>query len=101
MVTLSSGNVFEDMGLPNAAELLFKADLAIAIADAISRQRLTQTRAATLTGIDQPKISALINGDTRGFSVDRLLKTLTRLGQDIEIRVRDAKSARGRVSVAA
>jgi len=89
------------MGLPNAAELLFKADLAIAIADAIHRKHLTQSRAAALAGIDQPKISALINGDTRGFSVDRLLKTLTRLGQDIEIRVRDAKTTRGRVNVAA
>jgi predicted XRE-type DNA-binding protein len=89
------------MGLPNAAELLFKTDLAIAIARAIDRHRLTQSEAASLAGIDQPKISALLGGDTRGFSVDRLLKILTRLGQDVDIRVRDAKSSRGRVRVAA
>ena len=81
--------------------MLFKADLAIAIAHAIERHKLTQNRAATLAGIDQPKVSALLSGDTRGFSVDRLLKILTRLGQDVEIRVRDAKSPRGRVRVAA
>jgi predicted XRE-type DNA-binding protein len=85
------------MGLPNATELLFKADLAIAIARAIERLRLTQGRAASLAGIDQPKISALVSGDTRGFSVDRLFNILTRLGQDVDIRVREAKGRRGRV----
>jgi len=100
-VTWSTGNVFADMGLSNAGELLFKADLAIAVGRAIERRRLSQSRAAALVGVDQPKISALVNGDTRGFSVDRLLKILTRLGQDIDIRVHEAKNARGRVRVAA
>ncbi len=89
------------MGLPDANDLLFKADLVIAISQVILRRKLSQNLTAALIGIDQPKVSALVNGDTRGFSVDRLLKILTRLGQDVEIRVSSAKSARGRVRVAA
>ena len=100
-VTPSSGNVFADMGLPNAKELLFKADLVIAISEAIRRHRLSQNTAAKLVGMDQPKISALMAGDTRGFSTDRLLRILTRLGQDVEIRVHDSPRTMGRVRVAA
>lgn len=98
---MSGGNVFADMGLPNAAEALFKADLVIAIARVIEARRLLQSRAAKMIGIDQPKVSALLSGDTRGFSAARLIKILTRLGQDVEIRVRNARGAKGRVSVAA
>jgi predicted XRE-type DNA-binding protein len=94
-----SGNVFADMGLPRAGELLFKADLAIAIVRAIKRLGLSQTQAAEKTGIDQPKVSALMNGDTRGFSVDRLLRTLVMLGESVDIRVRTAKTGRARVRV--
>ena len=100
-ITMSSGNVFADIGLPDAEELLFKADLVIAIANVIGKRRLSQRRAAETIGIDQPKISALINGDTRGFSTDRLIKILTRLGQDVDIRVHKSRGSRGRVRVAA
>lgn len=98
---MSSGNVFADIGLPDAEELLFKADLVIAIANIIEKRRLSQRRAAETTGIDQPKISALMSGDTRGFSTDRLIKILTRLGQDVEIKVHKSKGSKGRVRVAA
>ena len=94
-----TGNVFADMRLPKAGELLFKADLAIAIARAIKRLGLAQTQAAEQSGIDQPKISALVNGDTRGFSIDRLLRTLVMLGESVDIRVRTAKTGRARVRV--
>jgi predicted XRE-type DNA-binding protein len=100
-VYAGTGNVFADMGLAKAGELLFKTDLAIAIGRVITGRRLSQARAADLIGIDQPKVSALMKGDTRGFSVDRLLRILTRLGHDVEIRVRCAKGARGRIRVAA
>jgi predicted XRE-type DNA-binding protein len=89
------------MGLRDAPELLFKADLAIAITRAIERRKLSQSRAAAIVQIDQPKVSALMSGDTRGFSVDRLLKILTLLGHDIDIHVNAAKGAKGRVRVAA
>jgi predicted XRE-type DNA-binding protein len=100
-VTLSSGNVFADIGVPRAEEVLFKADLAIAIGDVVRRRRLTQGTAARIVGIDQPKVSALLSGDTRGFSADRLIKILTRLGQDVEIRVHKSRTGKGRVRVAA
>jgi predicted XRE-type DNA-binding protein len=100
-VTLSSGNIFADIGVPNAEEVLFKADLAIVITDVIQRRRLLQSLAAEIVGIDQPKVSALMSGDTRGFSADRLIKILTRLGQDVEIRVHNSRRGKGRVRVAA
>ena len=93
--------MFADMGMPNAGEWLFKADLAITISRIIEDRKLSQSRAAALVAVDQPKISALMHGDTRGFSVDRLLKLLTLLGQDIDICVHSAKGAKGRVRVAA
>ena len=98
---MSTGNVFADMGLPNAEELLFKADLVIAISRVLTRRRLSQTRAAQIVGIDQPKISNLLRGDTRGFSTDRLIRMLVRLGQDVEIRVHDSRKTKGRIRVAA
>jgi predicted XRE-type DNA-binding protein len=87
-VTESSGNVFADMGLPEAEEELTKAQLASHIRQVIKRQRLTQAAAATLMGIDQPKVSALLNGRLANFSSDRLMRLLTALGQDVDITVR-------------
>jgi predicted XRE-type DNA-binding protein len=96
-----SGNVFADLGLAEPEEELAKAQLALLIRDAIKRRRLTQVEAAALTGLDQPKVSALVNGRLTGFSSDRLVRCLTALGQDVEIIVRTkAKgSARGRLRV--
>ncbi len=98
---MGTGNVFADMGLRNAEELLFKADLAIAIGRIIDKRRLSQNVAADIVGLDQPKVSALMSGDTRGFSTDRLIKILTRLGQDVEIHVSKSRKTKGRVRVAA
>jgi predicted XRE-type DNA-binding protein len=99
----SSGNVFADIGLPNPEERLAKADLAIRIGAAIRAQRLTQTRAARLLGIDQPKISRLLRGQLSGFSAERLMHFLTLLGRDIEIVVKRAPRSRrqGHVRVVA
>jgi len=83
-----SGNVFADMGLPEPDEELTKAQLASHIRQVIKRQRLTQVRAAGLMGIDQPKVSALLNGRLAHFSSERLMRLLTALGQDVEITVR-------------
>jgi len=81
-VELSSGNVYADLGLPNAEERLAKADLVIRIYDVITSRGLTQRDAARLLGIDQPKVSALLRGKFDGFSTDRLFRFLNRLGQD-------------------
>jgi predicted XRE-type DNA-binding protein len=100
-VTESSGNVFADMGLPEAEEELTKAQLASHIRRVIERQRLTQAAAAAVMGIDQPKVSALLNGRLANFSSERLMRLLTALGQDVNITVRPKPRGRahGRIRV--
>jgi predicted XRE-type DNA-binding protein len=89
-----SGNVFADIGLPNPEERLAKADLAIRIGEAIRARRLTQTRAAHILRIDQPKISRLLRGQLSGFSAERLIHFLILLGRDVEITVKPAPRSR-------
>jgi predicted XRE-type DNA-binding protein len=98
----SSGNVFADLGLPKSEDLLVKAELAARIIREVERRKLTQVQAASLLGIDQPKISALKQGRLSGFSVERLLRFLLRLGRDVEITVKSKpRSAEfGRLRVA-
>src|SRR5882757_3743559 len=97
----SSGNIFADMGLPEAEEELTKAQLASHIRGVIKRQRLTQIAAAAVMGIDQPKVSALLNGRLANFSSERLMRLLTTLGQDVDITVRakPRDRAQGRIRV--
>ena len=87
-ITKSSGNVFADLGLPAPEERLVKARLAAEIAHVITGRKLTQSAAAALMGIDQPKVSHLLHGRLAGFSTERLLTWLTSLGRDVEIIVR-------------
>ncbi|MEM9908631.1 MAG: helix-turn-helix transcriptional regulator [Cyanobacteria bacterium P01_D01_bin.44] len=87
-VQASSGNVFEDLALENAEELLVKAELARRISRIITTQQMTQTEAAEVLEVDQPKISALINGKLAGFSTARLFRFLNALGSDVEIVVK-------------
>jgi len=81
----SSGNVFADMNLPDAAELDIKARLGAAICRIVERRRLTQAEVAAALAINQPKVSALLNYKLEGFSVERLMRFLIVLGQDVEI----------------
>ena len=74
--TVSSGNVFADLGVPNPEEALAKAELAHKIIVLIRERGLTQVQAAKLLGIDQPKVSALIRGRLTGFSLERLMRFL-------------------------
>ena len=85
-----SGNVFADLGLPDAEERLTKAGLASQITVAIRSRRLTQAKAAALLDIDQPKVSRLLRGQLSGFSTERLIYFLTMLGQDVTIVVKPA-----------
>lgn len=86
-VTESSGNVFADLGLPDAETLLAKSVLALHIKRIIKARRLSQTQAAEILGLDQPKVSAITSGRLEGFSTDRLMRFLTELGCDVEISV--------------
>jgi predicted XRE-type DNA-binding protein len=101
-IETSSGNVFADLGLPDAAELDTKVRLAVAINRQITSRRLTQAAAAQVLSINQPKISALKHYLLDGFSVERLMTFLTALGSDIEIRIRPhAGRGSGRILVQA
>ena len=97
---ISSGNVFADLGVPNPEEALAKAELAHKIAELIRAEGLTQKRAAELLEVDQPKISALIRGQLTGFSLERLMRFLLLLGQDIRITVQKSSRSKARVLVA-
>jgi len=100
-VTPSSGNVFADLGLAEPEEELTKAQLASHIRQVIKRRRLTQSAAAALMGVDQPKVSALLNGRLANFSSERLMRLLTALGQDVEIvvKAKPRNRERGRIQV--
>ena len=87
MIELGSGNVFADLGFPNAEEHLAKAQLVYAIGSAIKARGLTQIEAAQLMEIDQPKVSKLLRGHFRSVSSDKLIAMLNRLGQDVVITI--------------
>lgn len=93
-----SGNVFRDLGIPNAEEHLIKAQLVFKIDTILKSRRLKQTEAATLLGIKQPDVSKMLRGEFRQFSVERLLRFLVALDHDVEIVV---KPRRGGDDVAA
>jgi predicted XRE-type DNA-binding protein len=93
-VVRSSGNVFADLGVPKAGEKQTKVRLALAIQQIILARRLSQNAAALLLGINQPKISALVNYRLDGFSVERLMYFLNMLDRDIEIMIRKKPRSR-------
>lgn len=86
-VELGSGNVFADIGLEDAEELLLKAKLVTKISQLIEKKGLTQVEIAKRTGLDQPKVSRLLRGQLSGFSADRLFAILNRLGHSVEVRI--------------
>lgn len=96
--TVGSGNVFRDLGLDLPEEELSKAGLALQIHDRVQALGLNVTKAALRLGIPQPKASRLLRGFADGFSAEKLLTFLTKLGQDVRIVVSDtrAKSGRGK-----
>jgi predicted XRE-type DNA-binding protein len=92
-VTPSSGNVFADLGLPDAGAELVKAQLTHRLAKHIKALGLTQTLAAERLGVSQPDISRLMRNRPTGFSTDRLLAMLTALDLDVDIVLRPARPA--------
>ncbi len=98
----SSGNVFADMGLPDADELDTKVRLAATIIRIVERRGLTQAQVSEALDINQPKVSALLHYKLEGFSVERLMRFLTALGQDVEIVIKAKPRTRSaRVAVRA
>ena len=93
-------SVYADLEYKNFEEMETKADLVIAISNEIKKKKLTQIKAAKTLGISQPKLSELLNGHFRGYSVERLIHFLNELGKDVDIVIRSKpKSRRGRVNV--
>ncbi len=95
-----SGNVFADLGLADAEKLRIKTGLVIEIRKAMRSQGLTQQEAAKRMGITQPKVSDMVRGEFSNLSERKLMDCLTRLGYDIEIKVRPAKAGIGHLVLA-
>ncbi len=87
-VVRGSDNPFRDVGLPDADTLLLKADMAAEIIRILRKRRLSQRKAAEITGLSQPDISRLKNADLRGFTIDRLVTVLNRLNHSVELKVK-------------
>jgi predicted XRE-type DNA-binding protein len=100
-VSVSAESAFHALGLPDANDLVLRAELLRKIADIIKERGLTQVRAGELLDMDQPRVSALLHGKITKFSTDRLLRALSDLGQDVELRISPAREGKGRLRVAA
>ena len=98
-ITVGSGNVFADLGIPNPEQELLKAELTMHISRIIQQRNHTQTQAGKILGISQPHVSALARNRAGNFSVGRLLDFLTALGQNVEITVKPARKEQGEMSV--
>ena len=99
-VQRSSGNVFADLGLPDADKLQIKSGLVIEIRKAMRQQGLTQQQTAKRMGITQPKVSDMMRGDFSNLSERKLMDCLNRLGYDIEIKVKSASNSVGHLRLA-
>ncbi|MDP1612231.1 MAG: helix-turn-helix transcriptional regulator [Sulfuritalea sp.] len=99
-VVRGSDNVFADLGLADAEKLKIKTGLVIEIRKAMRRLDLTQQEAAKRMGLTQPKVSDMMRGDFSNLSERKLMDCLTRLGYDIEIKVKPAKKSVGHLLLA-
>ena len=99
-VEMGSGNVFADLGLPDADKLKIKSGLVIEITKAVRKLGLTQDEAAHRMGITQPKVSGMLRGDFSNLSERKLMDCLNRLGYDIEIKVKPAAEPLGHLVIA-
>ena len=91
---VSSGNVFADIGSPEPVEAHAKAELARKLGSILKHRHLSQKAAAELLGIDQPKVSRLLRGQLKEFSMTKLLDFMLRLDRDIEIHIKRHRSGR-------
>ena len=98
-VEVGSGNVFADLGFPNAKELKLKVQLAVEVNRAFEERQLSQEKAAKLLRIRQPHVSELVRYRLDRFSVERLMDFLTVLGKDVQIRIAPRRPGRARAGV--
>ncbi len=89
----STDNVYADLGMANADEMIVKAQLATKIGEIIKSQKWSQQQAAEVLGMTQPKLSNMLRGQFRGISESKMLDCLTRLGRDVQIVVGPARRA--------
>ena len=89
-LTKSSGNVFEDLGFdaPESENLKLRAQLMRELDALIHNARLTQNDAAELLGIRQSRVSDLVSGKIDRFSIDMLVKLLSKAGRQVEIKIK-------------
>jgi predicted XRE-type DNA-binding protein len=100
-IEMGSGNVFADLGYAEADTHLFKAHLVSRITDVIAARKLAQVAATKVMSVSQPDVSRMLKGHFRDVSVERIMGMLTRLGYDIEIKVRPATEPVRRLTLAA
>lgn len=98
-VEAGSGNVFADLGYPDAKERTLKVELALQVNRILQERALSQDKAAKLLGLRQPHVSDLVRYRLNRFSVERLMDFLTRLGKDVEIRIAPRRAGRARSGV--
>lgn len=84
-IETGSGNIFADLGLPDAEQHLLKAQIVSEIYRLTNERNLTQTQAGKLMGISQPEVSRMFKGNFREYSIDRLMTFLTAFDRDVEI----------------
>jgi len=87
-IAKGSTNVYEDIGLSDAAGMQVKAALVAKVAEIMKDRNLTQVQASVILGMSQPKLSAVLRGQFRGISETKLIDCMNRLGRDVEIVVR-------------
>jgi len=92
-VEMGSGNIFADLGLPDAEDMLLKSTIVIELRRLIEERSLSQTAAAKLIGINQADLSKILRGRFRGYSEARLMRMLTAFSQDVEITTRPHRKA--------
>jgi predicted XRE-type DNA-binding protein len=100
-VRVDTTNIFHGLGRRDADEIFAKMELAYKIQSLIGQMNMTQTKAASLLGTDRARISNLMRGQLKEFSMERLFYFLNCLGQDVEVTVRPKRQGRGRVQILA
>ena len=98
-IEVSSGNVYADLGMHDAEQMQLKARLAQIIGEVLQIKGLTQSQAAQILGMTQPKLSHLLRGQFRGISEAKMLECLVKLGRDVEIVISTESSAQGTLKV--
>lgn len=95
MIEIEEGtsNVYADLGMADANQMLVKAQLATKIGEIIKSRKWSQQQAADVLGIPQSKLSKMLRGQFRGISEAKMLDCLARLGRDVQIVVGPARRA--------